>query len=438
MRLRLALFLLPLYAVLVALAAQVRLSNPALFIACEVTILVSAGLTWRLYRGLVQPVRLIEAGTAALAAQDFNLKFIPVGQPELDRLIGVYNQMLDALRQERIGQHEQSVLLERLIGASPAGMLLLDFDGNITSANAAAARALGQPATALAGQSVAALPPPWGPMLANLAAGEPRTLRLPTGHTYRAAAAHFLDRGFQRRFVVLEELTQEILAQEKQAYEQLIRLMAHEVNNSIGAVNSLLGSFRHYAPQLAATDQPDFTQALEVSITRNTQLADFVARYARLVRLPPPAPHPLDLHQLLRDLGHLLAAQSAAQGVQWHWELAGPGPLWVEADSQQLTQALLNVAKNALEAIGPGGGHVWVRTTAAPPTLVMENDGAPLTPAVSQRLFTPFFSTKRDGQGIGLLLVRDILRAHGFAFRLETGTSGRTAFTCNLLPNSGN
>lgn len=436
MRLRLLLFLLPLYAVLVALAARVRLSNPLLFVACEVTILVSAGLTWRLYRGLVQPVRLIEAGTAALAAQDFSLKFTPVGQPELDRLIGVYNQMLDALRQERIGQHEQSVLLERLIGASPAGILLLDFDGNITSANAAAARALGQPAAALGGQPVATLPPPWGPALASLAAGQPATLRLPTGHTYRAAAAHFLDRGFQRRFVVLEELTQEILAQEKQAYEQLIRLMAHEVNNSIGAVNSLLGSFRHYAPQLAATDQPDFTQALEVSITRNTQLADFVASYARLVRLPPPAPHPLDLHQLLRDLGHLLAAQSAAQGVRWHWELADAGPLPVVADSQQLTQALLNVAKNALEAIGPAGGNVWVRTTAAPPTLTLENDGAPLTPEVSQRLFTPFFSTKRDGQGIGLLLVRDILRAHGFAFRLETLGSGRTAFTCRLAPEA--
>ena len=429
---RFALFLLPLYAVLVALAAQVRLTNPALFLACEATILVSAVLTWRLYQGLARPARLIEAGAAALAAQDFNLKFKPVGQPELDRLIGVYNQMLDALRQERIGQHEQSVLLARLIGASPAGVLLLDFEGNITSANAAAARALGQPAAALAGQAVAALPPPWGPALAGLAAGAPATLRLPTGHTYRAAAAHFLDRGFSRRFVVLEELTQEILAEEKQAYERLIRLMAHEVNNSIGAVNSLLGSFGHYAPQLAAADQADFRQALDVSIVRNTQLADFVARYARLVRLPAPAPHPLDLHQLLRDLGHLLAAQSAAQGVAWHWELAHAGPLPLVADSQLLTQALLNVAKNALEAIGPGGGHVWVRTTAAPPTLTLENDGAPLTPEVSQRLFTPFFSTKRDGQGIGLLLVRDILRAHGFPFRLETEANGRTAFSVQL------
>jgi two-component system nitrogen regulation sensor histidine kinase NtrY len=434
MRLKLLLFLLPLYAVLFTLAAQARTTNAALFIACEVVLLGSLGLAWQLYRGFMQPIRLIEAGTAALQAQDFNLKFTPVGQPGLDQLIDVYNHMLDALRQERVSQHEQSVLLERLIQASPAGILILTFDQHIASANAAAAWALGLPAAALVGQAVAALPVPWGGVLAELSGGQPQTVRLPGGQTYRAAAAHFLDRGFQRRFVVLEELTQEIRAQEKQTYEQLIRLMAHEVNNSIGAVNSLLGSFRHYAPQLASADQADFAQALEVSIARNTQLADFVAGYARLVRLPPPTPHLTDLHALLRDLGHLLAPQSDAQGVAWHWELLQAGPLLVQADSQQLTQALLNVAKNALEAIGPAGGNVWLRTTTQPLTLRISNDGAPLSSEVSQQLFTPFFSTKPGGQGIGLTLVRDILLAHSFAFWLATEADGRTTFQVELHP----
>jgi two-component system nitrogen regulation sensor histidine kinase NtrY len=433
-RARLLLFLLPLYAVLFALAAQVRTSSPVLFLVCELTIVASGVLTWWLYRAFVRPVRLIEAGTAALAAQDFNLKFKPVGQPELDRLVAVYNHMLDALRQERVSQHEQSALLERLLAASPAGILLLDFEGRITSANAAAGRALGQPLAALPGQPVAALPAPWGPVLATVAAGQPQPVRLPSGQTYRAAAAHFLDRGFQRRFVVLEELTEELRQQEKQAYEQLIRLMSHEVNNSIGAVNSLLGSFQHYAPQLAPDDRADYAEGLAVSIARNTQLADFIGRYARLVRLPPPTLLPTDVHALLRDLGRLLSPQSAAQGVAWHWQLAHEGPLLVPADAQQLAQALLNVAKNALEAIGPGGGNVWVRTTAQPPSLTLTNDGAPLSPAVSQRLFTPFFSTKPGGQGIGLVLVRDILLAHSFAFRLETEADGRTAFAVALQP----
>jgi two-component system nitrogen regulation sensor histidine kinase NtrY len=190
LRFKLLLFLLPLYAVLLTLAAQVRTTNALLFITCELVLLGSLVLAWQLYQGFVRPVRLIEAGTAALQAQDFSLKFTPVGQPELDQLIGVYNHMLEALRQERVSQHEQSVLLERLVQASPAGILILDFDQHITSANAAAARALGQPAASLVGQGVGSLPAPWGSALAALPVGQPQPIRLPSGQTYRAAAAH--------------------------------------------------------------------------------------------------------------------------------------------------------------------------------------------------------------------------------------------------------
>ena len=430
LRVGLLLFLLLLYGLLGALLAAVRTTHPVLFVAGEVGLLLSVGLAAWLRRGLLRPLQLLAVGTAALRAQDFSHQFVPVGQPELDQLVTLYNQMLAALRRERLGQQEQSVLLERLVDASPAGLLLLDFEQHVTRANGAAARMLGRPGPALVGQAVAALPAPWGELLAKLALGTPQRVALPDGRVFRAVAAQFLDRGFARRFIVLEELTQELRTQEKQTYEQLIRLVAHEVNNSMGAVGSLLASFRHYTPQLAAPDQGDFQEALDVSIVRTRQLADFVGAYARLVRLPPPSLHPTDLPALLRGLAQLLAPQSRAQQVRWHWELALAGEsLVVSADSQQLTQALLNVLKNALEAIGPAGGNLWVRTTATPPALIIENDGAPLTPEVSQRLFTPFFSTKPGGQGIGLLLVRDIMLAHSFPFSLETNPTGRTAFT---------
>lgn len=136
---------------------------------------------------------------------------------------------------------------------------------------------------------------------------------------------------------------------------------------------------------------------------------------------------------LLRGIGRLLQPQSEARRIEWHLELP-PTPLVLLLDAQQLEQALLNIAKNALEAVGHDG-NVWVRTTARPPTLIIENDGPGLTPEVSQHLFMPFFSTKRDGQGIGLTLVRDILLAHGFSFQLQTEVSGRTAFRINLTEN---
>ena len=430
LRLKFLLFVVIIHAVLIALAAQLRTTNPALFVGSEVLLLVSLGLAAQLYRGFVRPLQLIASGTAAMQARDFSLKFVPVGQREMDQLIGVYNQMIDALRRERVSQHEKSALLERLIDASPAGILLLDFEGRIESANAAAERMLGLPGAALPGRRPADLPAPWGPALADLSEQQPRALRLSGLASYRATAASFLDRGFARRFVLLEELTRELIKQEKQAYEQLIRMMAHEINNSIGAINSILHSFHHYAPQLDAADEPDFTQALDVSIARNTQLANFIGDFARLVRLPPPTRAPTDVHALLRATARLLQPQSQQRRVHWHWHLS-PEPLVVLLDAQQLEQALLNIAKNALEAIGTDG-NIWVRTTAAPPVLVIENDGPALTPEVSQRLFTPFFSTKRDGQGIGLTLVRDVLLAHGCTFRLATSTEGRTAFRIDL------
>ncbi|WP_046244007.1 sensor histidine kinase [Hymenobacter terrenus] len=427
LRTKFLLFVAIIHVVLIALATQLRTSNPVLFVVSEALLVVSIVLTVQLYRGFVRPFQLIAAGTAAIQAKDFSMKFVPVGQREMDQLITVYNQMIDELRHERVSQHEKSFLLEHLIQASPAGVLILDFEGRLESVNAAAERFLGQPAEDLLGQLPAELPGAWGPALAALTENQPQSLRLSGLQTYRAHVAHFLDRGFTRRFILLEELTQELIKQEKQAYGQLIRMMSHEINNSIGAINSILHSFHYYAPQLAADDQPDFTQALDVSITRNTQLANFIANFARLVRLPPPTLQPTDVHTLLRGICRLLQPQSEERRIHWHLEIP-PTPLLLNLDAQQMEQVLLNIAKNALEAIGQDG-NIWVRTVAAPATITIENDGPSITPEISQQLFTPFFSTKRDGQGIGLTLVRDILLAHGFQFRLETNdTTQRTAF----------
>ncbi len=427
LRFQFLLFVVLIHGVVVALAWQLRTVNPTLFVAAEALLVGSVVVTAKLYRGFVRPFQLISAGTAAMQTQDFSLKFVPVGQREMDQLIAVYNQMIEALRRERVSQHEKSFLLERLIQASPAGILLLDFEGRIESLNPAAERFLGQPAAAVIGRLPAALPAEWGPVLAGLVENQPQVLRLSGLATYRAHAAHFLDRGFARRFLLLEELTHELIRQEKAAYGQLIRMMSHEINNSIGAINSILHSFGHYTPQLAPDDRPDYSEALAVSIARNTHLANFIAGFSRLVRLPPPAPAPTDLNALLRGIARLLQPQSEARHVAWHFALA-PDPFVRSLDPQQFEQALLNIGKNALEAIGEGG-NIWVSTTAEPPGLVIENDGPPLLPAVSQQLFTPFFSTKKDGQGIGLTLVRDILLQHGCTFRLAATATGRTAFT---------
>ncbi|WP_022822808.1 sensor histidine kinase [Hymenobacter norwichensis] len=426
LRVKFILFVVIIHAVLIVLAAQVVRTNAPLFVGLEVLLLVSIILTVQLYKGFVRPFHLIAAGTEAIRAKDFSMKFVPVGQREMDQLIDVYNHMIEELRKERITQHEKSYLLESLIQASPAGVLLLSFDGHIEGVNPAAERMLGLPSTQLLGIKPLDLPGDWGLTLSNLSEQEPQVVRLSGIQTYRAHCSHFVDRGFTRHFIVLEELTQDLIRQEKQAYEKLIRMMSHEINNSIGAINSILQSFHYYAPQLTPDDQPDFTEALDVSIGRNTHLANFIANFANLVRLPAPMRQPTDVHELLRTTERLLHVQATRHQIQWHQELA-PGPLLVDLDAQQLEQALLNICKNALEAIGENG-NIWVRTSSTPPQLVIENDGPGIASDVQRRLFTPFFSTKRDGQGIGLTLIRDILLQHNFTFSLATQENGRTAF----------
>ena len=433
LRLKFLSFTILIHGVLITLAAQFLRTNVPLFIGLEALLLVSIIFTVQLYRGFVRPLQLIAAGTEAMRSKDFSLKFVAVGQPDMDQLIGIYNHMMDELRRERVTQHEKSILLERLLHASPAGIFILDFESRIESLNPAAERLLDAgPASDWLGRPVAELPGVWGPALAGLQPHQTTTLRLSGLETYRAQAATFLDRGFARRFIVVEELTRELIKQEKQAYERLIRMIAHEVNNSIGAINSILGSFRHYAPQLATPDQPDFTEALEVSILRNTQLANFIGGFAQLVRLPAPQRRPTDVHELLRHTNRLLTPHSAQHRVVWHWQLH-PGPFLADLDAAQFSQALLNIAKNALEAVGPAGGNIWVQTTAQPPAIVLENDGPAIPPTVAEKLFTPFFSTKRDGQGIGLLLVRDILLGHNCQFSLKSDAlTGRTTFRIGL------
>ncbi|WP_375435181.1 PAS domain-containing sensor histidine kinase [uncultured Hymenobacter sp.] len=426
LRIKFILFVAIIHTVLIVLAGQVMRTNTPLFIGLEVLLLISVSLTVQLYKSFVRPFQLIAAGTEAIRAKDFSMKFVPVGQREMDQLIDVYNHMIDELRKERITQHEKSFLLESLIQASPAGVLLLTFDGRIEGVNPAAERILGLPATSLLGQTPARLPGDWGAALGTVSEQEPQVVRLSGIQTYRASCSHFVDRGFTRHFIVLEELTQDLIRQEKQAYSTLIRMISHEINNSIGAINSILQSFHHYASQLSAADQPDFTEALEVSISRNTHLANFIANFANLVRLRLPTRQPTDVHELLRHTERLLHVQAERRRINWHMQLA-PGPLVVDLDAQQLEQALLNIGKNALEAIGEGGS-LWVRTTQQPAQLVIENDGPGIPPDVQRRLFTPFFSTKRDGQGVGLTLIRDILLQHNFTFSLHTQENGRTAF----------
>ena len=427
LRTRFILFAIIIHAVMALIAARLLATDKVWFVATEALIIVSIIVTINLYRSFVRPLDIVSAGIESIRSKDFTVKFLPVGQREVDQLVEVYNSMIDQLRLERTLQAENHFLLEQLLLASPSGIILLDFDQNIENINPAASRWLNVNLADCKRKPLWILPNQWGTDLADLTEGQSKLFNVNGIRLFKAQKAHFIDRGFPHYFILIEELTEELVRQEKVAYEKIIRMMSHEVNNSIGAINSILQSFKYYTSQLETELQPDYENALQVCIDRNTQLANFMDKFAGLVRLPLPHKHTLDLHGLLQHAYYLMRPLAEERRITWIWDLAAE-PISVQADEQQLEQIIINIIKNAFEAMEQDG-QLTIKTTAQPPILLIEDNGPGIPLEVRQQLFSPFFSTKKNGQGIGLMLIRDILMNHGFPFSLETIADHRTVFT---------
>jgi nitrogen fixation/metabolism regulation signal transduction histidine kinase len=397
--------------------------------------LAEAALAASLGTGLFLVARLVRAVTFSrdsrqwLADRDFTTRFQHVGQPEIDAQIDLYNRMIDDLRAARVSAEEQQQFLVQVMDASPAGMAVLDYDGRIVALNPAGARLLGVDQRGAIGRRLREI---GGPVAAHLVSLQPGRRHLASpgdGRRLRVSHGTFLDRGFRRSFFTVEELTGEVRQLERAAHEKLIRLLSHEVNNTVGAASSLLQSCLAYGGQLRPDDRTDYEHAIGVVIDRTLRLNEFMRGFADVYRLPSPRRHRSDLRDTVISLGALMRPQCEARGIQWSVSMP-EGPVVADIDRGQVEQALINVAKNAIEAVGKDGS-VLLRLTDGNgrPRLDLVDSGPGLSEAARANVFTPFFSTKSDGQGLGLTLVQEVLNSHGFAFALNGPPGGPTTFT---------
>jgi two-component system nitrogen regulation sensor histidine kinase NtrY len=392
-----------------------------LFIASEVFIIISIILAWRLYAGLIRPLKLLTQGKDAIKDRDFNIKFVETGSYEMDELIKVYNQMIDELRLEKTKQEEQHFFLSKLINTSPIGIIILDYDGKIQQINPRAIQLLGITEKEVLGKTADQIAHPIILEATQMESGQSKTQTFNGPLTYKLQKSHFIDRGFPRHFVMIEELTAEILAAEKNAYGKVIRMMAHEVNNTIGPVNSIIESALQ-----SKENSYELTNALLVAMERNNNLNIFMRNFADLVRIPLPQIKSLDLSELIKRVTDLMHVKAAERQVVFQSE-QNKLNLVIHADPQQMEQVLINILKNALEAID-GGGSVSIIIQAQLKQLIIRDTGKGISAGVEGLLFSPFYSTKKDGQGLGLTLIREILINHGFHFSLKTIRPGRTEF----------
>jgi two-component system nitrogen regulation sensor histidine kinase NtrY len=412
------LFIAILHLTFLGLSYLILKQNKIVFIISEVLIILSVVVSVGLYRQLIQPLSYLKEGINAIKDRDFSVKFLPTGKKEMDELIDVYNEMMDALREERTRQEEQHFFLEKLIHTSPTGIIVLDYDNQIKQTNPKAKEILFEGDALFLAE------------VESLKYGESKTIKIGSMNTYKIQKSNFIDRGFARVFIMIEELTAEIFKAEKNAYGKVIRMMAHEVNNTVGPVNSILNVALGTGDLWADDRRLALKNAIQVAVERNQNLNLFMRNFADLVKLSPVNRISVNLNLLVIAVVDLMKIKAEQQGVSLDIKLP-IDPFYINADGLQLEQVLINIMKNAMESI-EGRGSIAISLNAQTRQLVLADSGKGISPGHAEKLFSPFFSTKKEGQGIGLTLVREILLNHNYSFSLKTLAPGVTEFNINF------
>lgn len=383
---------------------------------CVALLLVTALLAQAVH----SPLKAVQNGMYLLREQDFSSRLRPIGQADADMVVEVYNSVIDSMRAERLKNLEQNRFLSQVVDASPLGVAICDFDGRIVQNNRAWEKM----------QS-----PRLTKAIDSISDGTTGTVRVADSLIVRISRLWFMDKGFRRRFILVEKLTDEIVAAEKQMFNTIVRTIGHEVNNSLGSVMSVLESLE----EMHAGD-PLTADAITSCSASCANLVGFVRGYADIVKLPAPVPEQVDLHEWLMRLRPALQALVAGRGITLEMNL-GEGEAPSRIDPMLMERVLVNIVKNAAESIGDEKkGVIAVSLTAvtepdipACHLLSVTDNGKGISPEASKKLFTPFFSTKNPDRGLGLMLVTDILRAHRSRFSLSTSPeTSLTTFSFTL------
>ncbi len=388
--------------------------------------LVGAWLLDRLAAPALSLFRALAGTVTAYRDGDFSFDIAWPHDDELRELVDGHNALGRTLREQRMGLIQRELLLDTMVQNTPVAMLLVGDNQRVAFANLAARRLLhgGRP---LEGQPTAAVFDAQAPALAEaLRAGRDGLCTVPASapgdedEVFHLAAKDFALNGRHHRLLLVRRFTGELRRQEVQTWKKVIRVISHELNNSLAPIASMAFSGRELARRGQPERLPEILDAIEA---RARELEAFVRGYADVAKLPAPVPEPIHWPAFVQRLQAQLAF-----GVD-----GDPPTRPVNADPAQLAQALINLLKNAHESGSPPQA-VRLRVMALPGEwrIEVQDRGSGMNEAVMAQALVPFYSTKRGGSGLGLALVREIAEAHGGRIALAQREGGGTCVTLVL------
>ena len=418
----LAFLLAVVWAVLLFIATK---ENGWRFYLIEGLITLSLVYLVYFYRKVIKPLNSIAGGMDLLRAQDFSSRLAPVGQREADRIVQVFNRMMDQLKEERLRLREQNHFLDLLISVSPMGVIILTLDEKISMANKASLEFMDEGKEEnLIGKSMNELNGTLAEELKRLPKGATETIRLSNSRIYRCSRLSFIDRGFAHPFYLIESLTADVMKAEKKAYEKVIRMIAHEVNNSVAGITSTLDTVNGALQTIDDTE--DLQEVMKVCIERSFSMSRFITNFADVVKIPEPQLEEVSLNERVISCKRFMENVCQSRDINLQMDLCKENPT-VNIDTSLFEQVLINIIKNSAESIGEKG-CITIRTSASPLMLEIGDTGQGISKETETMLFTPFFSTKPNGQGIGLIFIREVLMKHNCNFSLRTYPDGITRF----------
>ena len=363
----LVLFLLGLGGALIYLAGKMQTTHLYVVEGIIVFILLYLAV---FYRKIVKPMSTIGSGMELLREQDFSSRLSRVGQYEADRIVNVFNRMMEQLKNERLRMREQNHFLDLLIQASPMGVVIMTLDGEVSQLNPMAVKMLGVRLEEAQNRKLDKIDSPLAEELASIPKETTSVVRLNDANIYKCTHSSFIDRGFKHPFFLIERMTDEVMKAEKRAYEK--------------------------------------------------------------VKIPEPTVAQVQLNELVSMCKRFMEGMCNDRNIILRLE-CDPEVGQVRLDASLFEQVLVNIIKNAAESIESAGeaagkqGEITVRTTA-PALIEIVDNGPGISKETEAKLFSPFFSTKPNGQGIGLVFIREVLSRHGCAFSLRTYNDGLTRF----------